>query len=278
MRLLLDIGGSYTKLALSSDGVELNISNRIPTRRDFTDGMNAIEDEAKRITLGSTIQMIVAGIAGPLNHPRTEMIGRGGLPNWYGHPIKDVIEQRLQAPVFLENDAALAGLGEATFGAAVGSRIVGYLTFSTGVGGARIVDGNFDATVYGSEPGFTIVAANPNNGPDFKRIEYLGAYISGAAIENKTGNKAENIKDQVFWEDISRWMAVAINNAIMFWSPNIMVIGGGISQSVDLESLKRLVSKANRSSPQTTPPILKAMFGDNSGLYGALRYSTLVDS
>src|SRR6185436_9338463 len=67
----------------------------------------------------------------------------GGLSRKLGLDQSE-LNKLFNCPVYLENDAALCGLGEASVGAGQGSKIMVYLTISTGVGGARIVGGKID--------------------------------------------------------------------------------------------------------------------------------------
>ena len=114
-------------------------------------------------------------------------------------------------PLYLENDAALAGLGEATLGAGRGRDIVAYLTISTGVGGVRIVDGKIDRKAVGFEPGQQIINFADNES------QTLEANVSGQALQKKYGIKPHDLTDQKIWQEVARTLAYGIYNTILHW-------------------------------------------------------------
>ena len=106
----------------------------------------------------------------------------------------------------LENDAALVGLGEATDGAGKGSAILAYVTISTGVNGARIVDGQIDRATYGFEIGEQYV---DDSARTFEEL------VSGRAIAARFNIPPRELgKDHPVWDELARFTARALHNAI----------------------------------------------------------------
>ena len=170
------------------------------------------------------------------------------------------------APVFLENDAALAGLGEAVFGAGKGKKIVAYLTISTGVGGCRIVDGKIDENSQGFEPGHQIIFSDKN-------IITLENLVSGTAIEKKYGKKPYEIFDVKIWNNVANNLAYGLHNVAVLWSPDIIILGGSMMKKIGIpvERVKFHLSKILNIFPK--PPLIKkSKLGDLAGLYGALAH------
>src|SRR3989344_3687759 len=177
--LLFDIGGSKTRIAISFDGDYFGEPRIIDTPESFEEGMVQIEKIAKEMK-NENIGLIVGGIAGPLNSEKSMVINAPNIPGWNNKPLKAELEKRLQAPVMLENDVALIGLGEALEGAGKGYEIVAYMTVSTGVNGVRIVDGKIDRSVFGFEMGHQIL--------DFDKSTFSGGFenmISGKALAER---------------------------------------------------------------------------------------------
>lgn len=87
----------------------------------------------------------VAGIGvaapGPLDSNRGIVFSPPNLPGWDGIPLRDLLAERFQTSIYVDNDANVAGLGEYMFGAGQGSRNIVYMTVSTGIGGGVIADG-----------------------------------------------------------------------------------------------------------------------------------------
>ena len=87
----------------------------------------------------------IAGIGvaapGPLDNREGVLYSPPNLPGWQAVPLRELLSQQFQRPVFVENDANAAALGELFFGAGQGSRDMIYLTVSTGIGGGIIANG-----------------------------------------------------------------------------------------------------------------------------------------
>jgi glucokinase len=87
----------------------------------------------------------VAGIGvaapGPLDNREGVLYSPPNLPAWKAVPLREILSQQFHCPVFVENDANAAALGEFFFGAGQGSRDMVYVTVSTGIGGGVIANG-----------------------------------------------------------------------------------------------------------------------------------------
>ncbi|MBI2039215.1 MAG: ROK family protein [Candidatus Niyogibacteria bacterium] len=248
MYLLFDIGATKTRIAVS-DGDRMGEPVIIPTHQNFDEALRVFVSAAQKVLNGARPEKIVGGATGKIARHA---------------PLKKTLEDALSAPVMLENDAALAGLGEAHFGAGRGREIVAYFTISTGVGGARIVRGAIDANAQGFEPGFHIIETATR--------QTLEDAISGRAVERRFGVKPEAIRDAQLWEELAEKLAVGIHNAVVFWSPDIVILGGSMilgNPAIPLERIHAHLAALPQIFPEL-PTIEKAALGDSAGLYGAL--------
>lgn len=264
MYALFDVGGSKIRVAFSKDGTELGEPKVIPTHADdFEKGVRQLGETIQELAGKAKIEAVAGGVAGPFNKERTGLVGGRTLPDWTGKPLKKELERLVSAPVSLENDADLAGLGETTYGAGKGYDIVVYMTVSTGVGGTRIVQGNIDVSTMGFEPGKQIIDKG-------RTLEEL---VSGSDMEKQSGKKPYEIpQDDPIWEELAVWLAVGLNNTIVHWSPDIVVLGGSMmtgNPSIPLEGVKRHLKKTLTIFPQP-PELALAELGDFGGLWGAL--------
>lgn len=80
------------------------------------------------------------GIPGPIDTVHGKIIVSTNLPKLIGFPIAEYIQKHFQKPTYMDNDVNAAGLGEAVLGGGKGYPIVYYVTISTGIGGALIID------------------------------------------------------------------------------------------------------------------------------------------
>jgi glucokinase len=141
-------------------------------------------DEAG-VTLAEIVGIGVAS-PGPLDNRTGTIYAPPNLPAWHGVPLRDILQGQYQKPVFVENDANAAALGEYLFGAGQGSRDMVYLTVSTGIGGGVIVDGKLMEGVNGSaaELGHITIDWHGERCP-CGNVGCLEALASGTAIAHK---------------------------------------------------------------------------------------------
>lgn len=267
------------RFALSKDGKNLEDVKIFPTPKSFDEALSLFSKYKD-----TPLKSAVGAIAGKFDKEKNVLNFSPNLQDWLGIPIKSRLKELFGINVLIENDAAFAGLGEAVKGAGQGFSIVAYLTISTGIGGVRIVDSKIDRNSLGFEPGQQIIDADYSVWPEAEiykdNIQALGlnlgafsTYASGAALGVRYSKKPEEIKDRKIWEEIRYLLEIGIYNTIVFWSPDIVVIGGGVSRSVylDIDKIEKDLKKMLRIY-KDPPRIKKSKLGDLSGLYGALTY------
>ena len=270
MFLVFDIGGTNIRIACSDDGQTILKRNIIPTPQQFSEGIQLIKQQAEDLCKGIKIEATAGGFAGPLDKDKSYLVKSPHLPDWIGKPFKSELERTFSCPVFLENDSALGGLGEAVFGAGKDFPIVGYLALGTGIGGARIVNDEIDKNSLGFEPGHQIIIPGGNL-CNCGGAGHLESYIGGIYIEKNYHQKAEDITDPRIWDEISNYLAIGLHNMTVLWSPDIIVLGGSVSKSLIIEKVANYLKDILKIFPQP-PKLVKASLGDEAGLYGALEY------
>ena len=263
MNLALDIGGTKTRIGLISDSYKLLDSFFLLTDKNYESGVKNIFNFIKNQDV--RISKICLGIAGVMNQGK--LYSSPNMKNWIGKPIETDFKKEFSAEVYIENDAALAGLGEAIYGAGKNHKIVSYITVSTGVGGSRIVNGMIDNKVYGFEPGKHRIFCK-------KSPSSFESLVSGKSIKKIYDQDAEKISDKKVWGEIMKNVALGVTNSIYFWSPEIVVLGGGValSESFDIQLLREEVEKRVIKTYPKVPVITKAALGDFSGIWGGIAY------
>ena len=275
MYALFDIGGTNMRIAISRDGETLGEPKIVATPKDFDAGMRTLYELARELSGGEKISAVGGGIAGALSRDRTIFLNGPHLGGWNGKPIKKALENAFAAPVFVENDTAIVGLGEAVAGAGKGHAIVAYVTVSTGVGGARIVDGKIDVSAMGFEPGHQIIDAGGalhETSVGGRGIDLEG-YISGTAVSERYGKNPKEITDKKFWDEMARLLAYGINNTIVHWSPDIVIIGGSMMNKIGIpiDRVRAHLSGILHIYPEL-PIIEHSALGEVGGLHGALAF------
>ncbi|MCH8244762.1 ROK family protein [Patescibacteria group bacterium] len=272
MYLLFDIGGTKTRLAFSKDGKKFADSVTVQTPQKFEEGISVFANTIQELTKGEKIEKAAGAISGPLDKEHSMVINAPNLKGWNNKPLQKELEKILSAPVVLENDAALVGLGEAVYGAGKGYDIVAYITVSTGVGGARIVSGKIDASSMGFEPGHQFIDAGAGLCPSCEEPKALESYVSGSGVKAQYDKEPYEIDDPAVFEKLAEMLAYGLNNTIVHWSPDVVVLGESMitgDPAISLKSIQKHVSKILTIFP-TPPIIVKATLEDVGGLHGAL--------
>ena len=276
MFLLFDIGGTKTRLSISRDGNNFIPPEIYDTPSDFDAGINLIANYLKKQDIG--IQKVGGAIAGVFNKTKEMLIYSPNLPDWIGKNLRRALVNVAGTEnIILENDAALNGLGEAVYGAGKDYKIIAYITISTGVGGARIVNKKIDTAVFGFEPGHQLIkvcnsiCSDDLNCSSGEELDYLESFISGASFKKRYGENPSEIKSEKIWDRIYHYLAIGLNNVMVFWSPEVIVLGGGVVSSDDfsLERAAMHLEKIMKVYPEL-PVFRKSSLGDFAGLYGAL--------
>lgn len=266
--LLIDIGGTTTRVSAARVGGGLLPPVLFGTEPDIDAGIARIAHEAKKFLEGKSPKIIVAGIAGQVSKEGVLLKGPN-LPGWEGHSLRDKLSSEFGAPAHVVNDALLGGLGEAHKGAGVGATSLLYMTFGTGIGACRIVSGKPDFSL-GTETGHQYISY----GDALVEAEDL---ISGKAFKNIYGKGGEDIKDHTFWKEHARLAAIVVFNTSLHFLPDTVVLGGSLMKegSLSAEDIElRLAEIGRRLSP--FPKVLLGTLGDFAGLHGAHAYGTML--
>lgn len=270
---LFDIGATKMRVALTRDATHFSEPKILSTPRSFNDAVNLFVETVSSEAGGEKVLALAGGIAGSLDKEKLSL-RYSHLIDWIGKPLRRTLEERFAAPIYIENDASIVGLGEAVSGAGLGNEIVAYITVSTGVGGARIVEGKIDRNASGFEPGHQIIDAGGSLCPTCGDAGHLEGYVSGSSLERRFGKKPQEIKDSALWTELAEWLSLGLANTAFHWSPHILVLGGPMiigDPAINFDVVRQRVGEL-MSFFVSTPEIRKAELGDIGGIYGALAY------
>ncbi len=261
-RIVFDIGGTNLRVA-RAEGAKLADITIIPSPEQASDGFDALCAAIDALR-SSKDTPVVGGIAGLVSPDGTV----GYSPNllaWCGFPVGAKLRARLPSPVFVGNDADMAGLGEARLGAGKDARIVAYVGVGTGVGGTLVVDGFVAPHIQGFEPGHQIIEASTG--------ETLEARIGGRMLSRKQGAPPSEIPRAV-WDQASGDFAAGLWNVIVHWSPEVIVLGGSLMNEDNgfrVADVRAALERCARLK-LPLPELRRAALGNASGLYGAAVY------
>jgi glucokinase len=311
--LSIDLGGTKILTAVTnSQGKMLSRDHSItPALKGYEAVIQSILESAHRALdqADVAIEKITAiGVGAPgLSNPETGILFTSpNLPGWRDVPLRDIVQERLGKKTFVINDANAAALGEFYFGAARGARNFIYITLSTGIGGGIVIDGKIYSGAIGAagEVGhMTIDDKGPicncgNRGcwetlasgtalarearhriKEGVATSILG-YVEGN-VEKVTAQVIHNAAEQgdsFAKELITRtgyYVGVGLANLINIFNPELIVIGGGLSNIGDMllkPAFKVAGERAYKEAFQAVR-FASAELGRNSGVLGAAAFA-----
>ncbi|RRC92099.1 ROK family protein [Erysipelotrichaceae bacterium OH741_COT-311] len=189
------------------------------------------------------------GVPGPVDTVNKVMKISSNLKGFTDYPIAKVLEEKVGLPVFVDNDANVAGLAEALVGAGKGLGIVYYVTISTGIGGALIVNGKLISgkSGYAGETGNMIVDPyrKPFNNlnPGASESEASGRALTRKGKELFGEDAIQNAGDvfalaasgnsdaQKLIDQMTTDLAILFSHVAHIVDPHMFVIGGGVLKS-----------------------------------------------
>jgi len=152
----VDLGGTQIRTAVMRGAQLLSrvglLTGEHPTpERIFPRIFQAIHHALQKAEVSlEQIAGIGIGAPGPLNSHTGIVYAPPNLPGWENVPVRELFSEQFHVPIFVENDANAAALGEYMFGAGRGSQNMVYLTISTGIGGGVITAGRILEGVSGT--------------------------------------------------------------------------------------------------------------------------------
>jgi glucokinase len=262
MHLLFDIGGTKTRFALSNDLTSFDDPVIIDTPKNFSEAVLEYNEILRKMLIGIEVDNFVGGIAGVMDSDGKKLIRSSPkLPDWEGKLIGYELERIVKVEPRIFNDADMATLGESVFGAGRDDYIVAYLTISTGVGGGLVIDNKLQPTTYGFEPGYVIF--DPKTGDNIQDL------ISGTALTKKFNVPAKDVRDQKVYDEITKRLGIFLVNLTYMWSPDVIVLGGGITNDLDMEEVEEAMKENMVQFPEI-PKVKRAELGSLNGIWGAL--------
>lgn len=269
--VLFDIGGTNIRVAVSEDLEKLGKVEIFRTPSNFDDGVKKILEAIKKLATKKPTAM-AGGIRGYLTEDKTGVQNDSVLSKWVGKSLVAALQKSYKVPIYLENDTAMAGVGEAVFGAGQGLDIVAYHSISTGVGGVKIEDGEIDHSSIGFEPGHQILDIDRTIlGEEVSPT--LENLVSGAAVGDRFGVKAPDIpQSDIVWDELADYLAQGLRNTILYWSPDVIVLGGSMimgNPAIQIDAIRKYTVESLDGFVMS-PLITKSVLGDEAGLYGAI--------
>ncbi|MCS6802322.1 MAG: ROK family protein [Chloroflexota bacterium] len=296
--LAIDLGGTWVRLALfrEADAPPARVTRFATQPEDgFERVLDRIAEAARALRAGEPISCAGLAAPGPLDPARGVLLRPPNLRGWPAEaPIGAALSERIGVPVFVDNDANVAALGEWRAGAGRGVDHLIYFTVSTGIGGGVILGGRVvhGAHGYAGELGHMVIQADgppclcggrgcletlasgtaiarlarerlaagePSRlTPDATAAEVFAAAAAGDRL-------AAAIVERAMWH-----LGIGVVNALHLFDPALVILGGGVTNAGRLvfDPVARAVARLAMPAFRHTP-VVRAALGDDAGLYGA---------
>ena len=230
----LEAGGTKMVLAIVNEQGELLEKTSLPTRSPEETMPDMIDFFRK-----TPIAALGIGCFGPLcldrSSKRYGYITATPKLSWRDYPILSAFQEALHVPVGFDTDVNGAALAEAALGAAGGLDSCLYITVGTGVGGGLIIHGKPVHGLMHPEIGHIRVCTLPEDPMPEGICPYHGCCLegmaSGPAIERRWGVSAKELPDEhPAWDLEAAYLAEACATAMLSFSPEKIIMGGGVMQ------------------------------------------------
>ena len=298
LTLGIDLGG--TKMAFAQVDASGEVVEHLTMPRPATAAeMETVPVEVARTLLDPRVRAIGIGAAGLVDAEAGVLVWG---PNVEGRRVRfrEIFEAELGLPTVVDNDTNVSGLAEARVGAARGFRHVCMITLGTGIGGAWIIDGRpYRGRGFAGEVGHIPVHVGGvrctcgqrgcwETFASGRRIDQMARDLAashpgglvaklawGEAPEGRHLTRAarEGDPDAIgALREVAWWLGVGIAGLVAAMDPEIVVVGGGVSQVGDLfldvarESFQEALEGSDHRDPT---PIVCAALKEDAGVIGA---------
>lgn len=305
----IDLGGTKILVLVADDNGRVIGDTRIPT--EAPQGVDAVIGRIVQATKDavqeagvelSAVRAIGVSAPGPIDTVKGVITDPPNLHGWHNVPLARILQERLDAPAILENDANCQGLAEHEYGAGRGFSHMVFVTASTGIGGGIIIDNELYVGASGAagEIGHLVVASDgPTCGAG--HVGCLEAMASGTAIARdaaaliaqgqlaRTARIAEHNPPldaaDVFRASqegeteagaiitrAGRYLGTGLASIINAFNPQAIIVGGGLINMGDAIMAPAIEVARQRSFGQSfnDVQIIESELGDRAGALGAI--------
>ena len=292
MRIGIDMGGTKIEgIALADSGEELLRIRIKSPRHDYEATVEAITGIVHRIEAETDQKGTVGiGIPGAIS-PQTGLVKNANSTWIIGRQFDVDLENAMARKIRLENDANCLAVSEAVDGAGAGAKVVFAIIIGTGCGGGIAIDQKVHGGLHSIAGEWGHISLGWMRPEEYPGVDcYCGqrgcleTFISGTGFENeyekqtgvhKSGREIAELLEQNDTDAVKvaqiyeNRLARAIATAVNIIDPDVLVLGGGMSNLARLyKNLPTLVQKWTFGGEFTTP-IRPAKHGDSSGVRGA---------
>ena len=304
MMLAVEIGG--TKLQLVTGDESGQILERRQLVVDAARGAAGIREQIQRtipqLQRNAALVAVGVGFGGPVDWRSGRIARSHQIEGWSGFDLAGWLHALTNAPVFVDNDANVAALGEALRGAGAGFNPVFYVTLGSGVGGGLVLD---ERIYHGATPGEselghvrldregTILESRCSGWAVDARIRELKMRQPLCLLARLTagtmGGEAKHLSAALqqgdadarrILNETAADLALGLSHAVHLFHPAVIILGGGLSKLGDplLDAVQAALTPLLTEVFRPGPPIRLAALGEDAVPVGALCLAALAQA
>ncbi|MEO5499097.1 MAG: ROK family protein [Candidatus Saccharimonadales bacterium] len=263
MIVAVDTGGTKTLITSFAQSGKPGESFRFPTPKSEDEYLATLTEFISDTYGKKTIDAIVIGAPGVIR--KNSIVWGGSNLPWDDFNIATPLRAAFSCPVWVENDANLAGLAEARLLRKTPASCL-YVTISTGIGTGIILDGQIDPGLSASEGGHSLVEYDG-------RVMPWEDFASGKSIYNTYGKYARDITSKTVWNQIADKISRGFLALIPVLQPDVIIIGGSIGTYFDqyYPTLRKILTE-HLPTHIAVPEIRQAAHPEEAVVYGCYYY------
>lgn len=288
----IDLGGHNLRTALVDDKGEIHESSRIRvhTSREVSIVMEQIVEQVRELLDRHQDKNIVSmGLALPgfVNRAKGWIYRLPNFPSWIDISIRELLQDQIDLPIVIENDANAAAMGEYHYGKGHGVDSFVMLTLGTGIGSGIIQNGEIFKGSRGVAGELGHMKLLDDEGPlcGCGQRGCFEALTSGAALQRDSGFKAKelhkqslegNTQAQAVFQKMGVTMGRALSNIAFTLDPDVIAIGGRVSQAFDYfaPTMQKTFIEIMGEHPAKATEIVHATHWNEAGMIG-MAYTAL---
>lgn len=268
MKIGVDLGGTNIRAGLM-DGTELIRKEKVscPAQGSESEVIEAVAGLIGKL-VSEDVDAIGIGVPSVVDTAKGIVYNVANIPSWVEVHLKDILEERFDIPVFINNDSNCFTLGESRFGAGKEYKDMVGVTLGTGVGSGIMIGGHL---YEGRNAGAGEIGCLTYLDKDFESYcstpFFVSHNTSGAGLAARA--EAGDAEAIALWDEFGGHIGELVKAILFAYDPEAIVFGGGIAAGHP--HFEKAMRRTIETFPYETGKDVKIFFSDNGdmAIYGA---------
>ena len=268
MKIGVDLGGTNIRAGLM-DGTELIRKEKVscPAQGSESEVIEAVAGLIGKL-VSEDVDAIGNGVPSVVDTAKGKVYNVANIPSWVEVHLKDILEERFDIPVFINNDSNCFTLGESRFGAGKEYKDMVGVTLGTGVGSGIMIGGHL---YEGRNAGAGEIGCLTYLDKDFESYcstpFFVSHNTSGAGLAARA--EAGDAEAIALWDEFGGHIGELVKAILFAYDPEAIVFGGGIAARHP--HFEKAMRRTIETFPYETGKDVKIFFSDNGdmAIYGA---------